>query len=153
MRRLIGGLVGLAAPVVLAAVLLGYGGPIWFELDLLAHFRLHLLLLALVLAGMAVPLAERGALWRSVAAAVLATAGLAPLWQGPPPPGAGQTRHGDDGQPLFLEPGAPADAPGAAGCGCGHPGDGRDNAGRAERRRAGRASIPTTSLTGPAERI
>jgi endonuclease/exonuclease/phosphatase (EEP) superfamily protein YafD len=83
MRRMIGGIVGLAAPVVLGVVLLGYGGPIWFELDLLAHFRLHLAILAVVLAGAAVLVRNRGALWRSAAAAVLAAAGLVPLWQGP----------------------------------------------------------------------
>ncbi len=89
MRRVVGVGVGLAAPAVLGAVLLGYGGPIWFDLDLLAHFRLHLLLLALALAAVAVLVRNRGALWRSVAAAVLAMAGLVPLWQSPPPPGAG----------------------------------------------------------------
>lgn len=68
---------------LLAFVLLGYGAPLVYELDLLAHFRLHLLVLSTMwLAGCLVA-GSRAGLWRAAAAAALAAAGLGPLWDKP----------------------------------------------------------------------
>ena len=87
--RLLRFLAGLAAAGLLAAVVLGYGAPLYFELDLLAHFRLHLLGLSGAMALAALVLRAPAALWRALAAAVLAAAGLGPLWAGPGPAGTG----------------------------------------------------------------
>lgn len=82
-------LTSLAAIGLLVSVVLGFGGPLFFDLDLLAHFRLHLLLLAAPIALAALVLRDAGALWRTMAAAVLAAAGLAPLWAETGPAGEG----------------------------------------------------------------
>jgi endonuclease/exonuclease/phosphatase (EEP) superfamily protein YafD len=88
-RQRVGAVVSLAALGLLVVVVLGYGGPWIFELDLLAHFRLHLLWLAIPLGVLAVLVGSETALWRTLAAAVLAAAGLAPLWAVPAPAGEG----------------------------------------------------------------
>ena len=82
-------LVGLAGIALLGGVILGYGGPLVYDLDLLAHFRLHLLGLSGIVAVFALLTGERATLWRAVAAAVLAIAGLSPIWEGPGPEGTG----------------------------------------------------------------
>lgn len=83
--RLLQTIVALAGAGLLVAALLGYGGPILYELDLLAHFRLHILALSGMVALASLAAGSRSGLWRSSAAAVLAVAGLAPLWEGPGP--------------------------------------------------------------------
>lgn len=88
--RLLRTIAGLAGAALLALVALGYGAPFFYELDLLAHFRLHLLGLSGIIALAALVLRARGALWRAVAAAVLALAGLGPLWEGSGPAGTGR---------------------------------------------------------------
>lgn len=88
--RLLRFLVGLAAVGLLAGVVLGYGAPLHFNLDLLANFRLHLLGLSGAAALAALVLRARAALWRAVVATVLAAAGLGPLWAGPGPAGEGR---------------------------------------------------------------
>ncbi len=71
------------ATLALIGVVLGYGGPVFHGLDLLGHFRLHLLIVAVVLFLLALSLRRIGAIWRAAAAAVFALAGLSPLWEGP----------------------------------------------------------------------
>lgn len=85
MRKLIRGLTSIVALAILAGVVLGFGGGLIFELDLLAHFRLHLLLLIPVVLAFALGTRAWVSLWRLVVAAVLALAGLAPVWETPGP--------------------------------------------------------------------
>lgn len=88
--RLLRFTIALAATALLAVVLLGYGAPFFYELDLLAHFRMHLLGASAIVAVTGALLGSRAALWRSLAAAVLAAAGLTPLLEGPGTAGEGQ---------------------------------------------------------------
>lgn len=81
MRRLFRFIVTTASIAVLAAVVLGFLGHVAFSLDVLAHFRLHFLLLCPILALFAVALRHWAAFWRVVATAVLAMAGLGVLWE------------------------------------------------------------------------
>lgn len=81
MVRLFRYLTTVAATGLLGAVLLGYGGAVFFPLDLLAHFRLHLLLLIPLILIPAILLGNFTAVMRLTTAALFATAGLAPLWQ------------------------------------------------------------------------
>ena len=81
--------VGVAGAALLVAVGLGYGGWLFYDLDLLAHFRLHLLGLSGALALVSLLIGARAGFWRSLAAAVLAAAGLVPLWEPLPPAGEG----------------------------------------------------------------
>lgn len=83
MRRLIRFMISLISIAVLAAVCLGFFGYAVFALDALAHFRLHFLVLCLPLALLAAMLRDWASVWRTVAAAVLAVAGLGVLWEGP----------------------------------------------------------------------
>ena len=71
------------ATLALIGVVLGYGGPIFYGLDLLGHFRLHLLIAAIILFLLALSLGRMGAVWRAAAAGVIALAGLSPLWESP----------------------------------------------------------------------
>ena len=87
MQRVFRWLVSAGSIATLLAVLLGYFGPIVFELDMFAHFRLHLLILCGPLALMAGVMRAGAAFWRTLVAGVLAFAGLAPLWHHPLPPG------------------------------------------------------------------
>ena len=66
---------------ILAAVVLGYGGVIWYPLDLLAHFRLHLLLLIPAAVWIALLVQNWTAVLRLATAALFALAGLAPVWE------------------------------------------------------------------------
>jgi endonuclease/exonuclease/phosphatase (EEP) superfamily protein YafD len=70
----------LRAAALAAAVLivLGFGGPLWFRLDALAHFRLHLAAAALLVGAVALLAGARRAGLAALAAAVLAVAGLGP---------------------------------------------------------------------------
>ena len=79
----------LAGAALLMAVGLGYGGWLFYDLDLLAHFRMHLLGLSGAVALVSLLIRARSGLMRSLAAAVLAAAGLVPLWEAPPPAGEG----------------------------------------------------------------
>lgn len=72
------------AYVILAGVLLGYGGALIFQLDGFAHLRLHFVILALLVAFLAAVVRRWTAVLRAVGAAVLAVAGLAPLWEPAP---------------------------------------------------------------------
>ena len=83
MRRLIRFIVALISIALLAAVCLGYFGPAVFALDVLAHFRLHFLLLCIPVGLLAVMLRDWVVVWRSVVIAVLAIAGLGVLWEEP----------------------------------------------------------------------
>ena len=76
-------IIHFCATLALFGVVLGYGGPVFYGLDLLGHFRLHLLIAALVLFLLALSLGRMGAVWRAAAAAVIALAGLSPLWERP----------------------------------------------------------------------
>ncbi len=89
MRRLLQFLISASSTAILIAVALGYLGHFLFELDLLAHFRLHFLFLCVPVALIAGLLRRWGALWRSLVAAVLALAGLSVLWEVPLRPGEG----------------------------------------------------------------
>lgn len=91
MRRGLRAMVQILATLALVSVVLGYGGPLIHELDALGHFRLHLLLVAAVIAVLALLLAKRSAIWRATAAAVIALAGLSPLWEPPAKPSNGPT--------------------------------------------------------------
>jgi endonuclease/exonuclease/phosphatase (EEP) superfamily protein YafD len=71
-------LFGAAALGAAALLLAGFGGGVWFALDTLAHFRLHLAVLA-VLFGLAAILARaRLAGGAALVAAALGVAGLSP---------------------------------------------------------------------------
>ncbi len=87
--RLLRFLVWLAAVGLFFGVALGYGGPLCFDLDVLANLRLHMLGLSAAVALAALVLLARAALWPALMAAVLAAAGLGPLWAGPGPAGSG----------------------------------------------------------------
>lgn len=69
--------IALAAWGVLAIQALGFGGPLAYDLDGLAHLRLHLIGVAAVLALLAHGWAGRGA---ALAAVGLGLAGLGPVW-------------------------------------------------------------------------
>ena len=79
----------VAATGVLLFVVLGYGGAWYFPLDLLAHFRLHLLLLALLIAVPALYQRNWSAMLRLTMAVMFAGAGLSPLWEQTPTAVAG----------------------------------------------------------------
>ena len=66
---------------ILAGVVLGYGGVVWYPLDLLAHFRLHLLLLVPAALWVALMVQNWAAVLRLATAALFALAGLAPVWE------------------------------------------------------------------------
>ena len=83
MRQILRGIVQIFATLALAGVVLGYGGPFLHGLDVLGHFRLHLLFVAAGLALVALMLRKRSAAWRATAAMVIAVAGLSPLWERP----------------------------------------------------------------------
>ena len=83
--------VRIGATFALVGVFLGYGAPIFHALDAIGHFRLHFLFLALVMILPALILRTRGALWRSLVAALIAVAGLSPLWEGESQIVAGRT--------------------------------------------------------------
>ena len=89
MRQVLRSLVAFAALVILIGVVLGYGGALIYPLDALAHFRLHMLLLIPPLAAVALGVRHWRALWRLGVAALLAIAGLSPLWEDVPPPSDG----------------------------------------------------------------
>lgn len=89
MRRLLGLFITLASLAVLISVVLGFFAHVNFALDVLAHFRLHFLLLCPVLAVLAVLLRHWSGFWRLVATAVLALSGLAVLWEAPQRKGDG----------------------------------------------------------------
>ena len=80
MKRALGYVSSGLAFAILVGVLLGYGGAFLFELDLLAHFRLHLLLLIPPVAVLAFAGQQWTALLRLGTAALFALAGLAPAW-------------------------------------------------------------------------
>lgn len=81
MKRVLRYVTGGLAIAILGAVLFGFGGPLLFPLDLLAHFRLHLLLLILLVAVPTLLLSDFTAFWRLGTAALFALAGLAPIWE------------------------------------------------------------------------
>lgn len=71
-----------AAWGLLAAMVAGFGGGLVYDLDVLAHFRLHLILGALALVLLGGGWAVRGPL---LGAALLGLAGLGPVWAAWPP--------------------------------------------------------------------
>ena len=81
MRRLLRFVISAASGAILIAVVLGYFGFMIFELDVLAHFRLHFLMMCAPIGAIATFLHCWGALWRVIAAAVLALCGLGVLWE------------------------------------------------------------------------
>lgn len=81
MTRLWKYLATVLSVAVFSGVVLGFMGPVRFELDLLAHFRLHLLLLCIPIAALTLILRRWQALWRTLSAAVLALGGLGALWE------------------------------------------------------------------------
>ena len=81
MRQILGLLISAAALASIGGVVLGYGAPLIYQLDALAHFRVHLLILAVPVAFAALALGRWRALWWTLAAVVLAVVGLAPLWE------------------------------------------------------------------------
>ena len=91
MRHTLRATVQLIATLVLAGVVLGYGGPVFHSLDVLGHFRLHLLLIAVGVAAVALAVRNRSAVWRATAALVIALAGLSPLWEPAPKTAGGPT--------------------------------------------------------------
>ena len=89
MRQVLRLVLGSTSTIVLAGVVIGYGGALVAALDLIAHFRLHLLILCAPIALAALMLRCWQALWRTVVGALLAIAGLHPLWETDVRPSAG----------------------------------------------------------------
>lgn len=83
MRKGLQGLIGVLALCLMASVILGYGGGLIYELDALAHFRLHVGYAVPFFAAVAIGLRHWQALWRTLVAGVLAFAGTGPLWEQP----------------------------------------------------------------------
>lgn len=81
MRLVLRATVQLVATLTLVGVVLGYGGPLFHGLDVLGHFRLHLLVVAVVAGVVAMAVRKRSAVWRAAVASVVALAGLSPLWE------------------------------------------------------------------------
>ncbi len=73
------------ATILLVAVALGYAAPWSHALDLFGHFRLHLLVLCAPVLVLAFATLHWSAAWRTLVAAVLAAAGLGPVWEGSGP--------------------------------------------------------------------
>lgn len=90
MRRIVRLLIAALSLLILFGVVLGFAGPWVFALDILAHFRPHLLWLCVPVAFIAFILRRWQAVWRTVVAAVLAIGGLAPMWEGAAVPGTGR---------------------------------------------------------------
>ncbi|MEM9139125.1 MAG: endonuclease/exonuclease/phosphatase family protein [Pseudomonadota bacterium] len=78
-------MVGFLALAALAGVIVGYFGHQIFVFDIIAHFRLHMVLLAAGLCAAAAVLFAWRALWWSLAALAMGVAGLSPLWEGVAP--------------------------------------------------------------------
>ena len=83
MRRVFRFLLTFLSIAVLIAVVLGHLGGYIFVLDMLAHFRLHLLLLCIPLSLVAALERNFRAAWNCFAAGILALAGLGVLWEDP----------------------------------------------------------------------
>lgn len=83
MRRLLQISVTLCSIAIFVVVVAGYFGGFVFKFDVLAHFRLHLLILCLPVAVLALALRNWSAFWRSLVTAVIALAGLGVLWEAP----------------------------------------------------------------------
>ena len=83
MQHFLGAVTQFAATLLTVAVVLGYGGPIIYELDVLGHFRLHFLLILILLFVLAAALRRWSALWRALLGVFVAMAGLSPLWETP----------------------------------------------------------------------
>lgn len=83
MRKMVGAFASAMALAIFVGVALGYFGGLVFAFDALAHFRLHLALLILPVAAIALCVRNRPALWGLGAAALLAVAGLGALAEKP----------------------------------------------------------------------
>ncbi|MEL7469904.1 MAG: endonuclease/exonuclease/phosphatase family protein [Pseudomonadota bacterium] len=83
MKRLLRAILSALSAMILVAVLLGYLGGVVFSLDMLAHFRLHFLLLCLPIAMLSFVLGAWQIMWRACVVAILALAGLGALWESP----------------------------------------------------------------------
>lgn len=93
MVRLCSWLASVCAVLILLGVILGLGGGIWFPLDVLAHFRLHFLLVIPLAAILALLGRNWTALARLGVALLLAVAGLAPIWNATSPADAAPDRQ------------------------------------------------------------
>lgn len=87
MRRLLHILITSLSIAVFLAVVSGYFGSVAFRLDMLAHFRLHLLILCGPVAFVALLLRVWPAFWRCIVTGLIAIAGLSDLWASPERPG------------------------------------------------------------------
>src|SRR5690625_7998700 len=83
-------LLAIGAGALLLATLPGYAAPLYYDLDLFAHFRMHFLGFAVLLLVLALLLRARIALWLALGAALSSGIGLIPLWQGVASAGDGQ---------------------------------------------------------------
>ncbi|MEM9060918.1 MAG: endonuclease/exonuclease/phosphatase family protein [Pseudomonadota bacterium] len=81
MKRLLRAITSALSVAVLLGIVLGFMGGFVFELDMFAHFRLHLVLLSGVVGAAAVFLGSWHLFWRCFVAAVLGVAGLGVLWE------------------------------------------------------------------------
>ena len=75
-------LLAIGAGALLLATLPGYAAPLYYDLDLFAHFRMHFLGFALLLLAVAALFRARVAVVLALAAALSSGLGLIPLWQG-----------------------------------------------------------------------
>ena len=90
MRSVFRFLIALVAILLMLAVLLSYAGPLLHSLDMLAHFRLYLLWAAGIFGLLAILAGDLWLVWRSLVTALIAAAGLGPVWEKVPAPRAGQ---------------------------------------------------------------
>lgn len=90
MKRVFRATVALAAILLMLAVLLSYAGPVVHALDMLANVRLHLLVAAGIVGVLALLARAGWSLWRAAVAAVIAVAGIGPVWEPVPDPRAGR---------------------------------------------------------------
>lgn len=81
MLRFVRRMVGLFAVAALVCVAAGYFGEQIFVLDIFAHFRLQLVIIAAALSATALLLAAWRPLFTGVAAMALGVAGLSPVWE------------------------------------------------------------------------
>lgn len=88
--RTIRTILALGAGLLLIATLPGYAAPLYYDLDLFAHFRMHFLGFALLLLVVSLLLRARIALWLALGAALSSGIGLIPLWQGVASAGDGE---------------------------------------------------------------
>lgn len=80
----------LGAGLLLVAALIGYAAPLYYDLDIFAHFRMHFLGFAVLLLLVSLLLRLRIARWLALGAALASAIGLTPLWQGVADTGDGQ---------------------------------------------------------------